>query len=459
MRRGASGIRHGLLARYRRAGLLLQTTVGQILGIVFVTLGVTSGLIAVLLISLPPYALPPLPWPWPQAATVARIVNALRNADTGQQDAYVARAEQDELVLDLVEASAPCGASTPAARSMEHALRALIDEASAQLVFEACEDEDGLEVRIPLDARMLTVRIPLQPLAMSPAVTMPMLTFIFCLSISSMMLAAWAVRRVVRPLERLSEGVRQFGSAMAIAPLQEQGPTEVRRAAQAFNQMQQEILRLLQERSLALAAIGHDLRTPLTRMRLRLELELDAQSPFKDRMVRDMDTMQSMLSTSFAYLKGEAEREPHERLDLTALTLAICDDFREAGYAIICDAAQPAFALGHRESLVRAIANLLENAFRYGTIVQVNVLGTATSTIVHVLDDGPGIPLDRRQDMLKPFRQLDGKASGGGQGGLGLSIVQSIVQAHRGELRLLDSHLGGLMVSILLPASTDGGVH
>lgn len=445
------------MCRSPRAGLafrLPRTTVGQILAIVSVTLGGSSALITLVLLCLPPPAALP-PWPWPQAAMLSRIAQGLRHAEAAQQEDFVAQARRSGLAIALVDSVAPCHLSTPDARRMEQALRQLIDAETPEMALSACREGAVLDIRIPLGARMLAVRMPVPALAMSPAVTLPMLIAIFCLSISAMALAVWAVRRVVRPLERLAEGARQFGSALAMDPLPEQGPAEVRSAARAFNQMQQEILRLLQERSLALAAIGHDLRTPLTRMRLRLELE--PPSEIKERMLRDLEAMQSMLGASFAYLKGEAQRVPHLPLDLAALTLSVCDDFREAGCAVAGPAVRSAVALGHAPSLTRAITNLLENACRHGTAVQVDVRSTPIRTVLEISDNGPGIPPERRQEVLKPFRQLEEGTTKGGQGGLGLSIVQSIVQAHRGELLLLEAPLGGLMVRILLPVPSAPG--
>ncbi len=199
-----------------------------------------------------------------------------------------------------------------------------------------------------------------------------------------------AVREATKPLQKLAQAADTLGIDLDAPPLAETGPTETRRAAQAFNHMQERIRRLLGERSRALAAVSHDLRTPLTRLRLRTELVEDPK--LRSQMEADLEAMAAMLDATLDYLRDIGDKEPPCLIDINALVLSLIDDASILGQEIQLEGAARAPYSGHLTGLRRALQNLIDNAFKYGRSARIRIEDSSYVLSLAVEDEGPGIP-------------------------------------------------------------------
>ncbi|WP_237479782.1 ATP-binding protein [Lichenibacterium dinghuense] len=281
------------------------------------------------------------------------------------------------------------------------------------------------------------------------------LTFV---ALSTTLFVVWAVRGVTAPLRRVSDAVEGFArdaaSLRAPQPLPEEGPAEIAALAQGFNSMQGRIARMMRERTGMLAAVSHDLRTPITRLRLRAEFVDDA--PLRELMLRDLGQMDAMVHSALSFIRdGRVEREP-TRLDLASLLRTVCDEAADMGHRARYGGPDHLVISGHEDELRRAVGNLVDNAARVEAEATVELAREPDGSVaVTVTDDGPGIPPERLDEVMQPFRRgTDDEARSGPSGfGLGLPIVQAIVQAHGGTLTLSNREPHGLRCRIALPAS------
>lgn len=263
------------------------------------------------------------------------------------------------------------------------------------------------------------------------------------------LLGIWAGRALSSPLSAFARAAESFSLNQSSQPLPENGPEEIRSAARALNRMRERIGALMNDRTRMLAAISHDLRTPLTRLRLRSELIEDPAQ--RTQTVRDLDQMQSMLESVLSLLRSESPVKP-TLVDVAALLEMVCEQFTDSGHAVSYSGpARAAFVL-RPDEIVRAVSNLVHNATRFGTRVEVALSTSEDRLVIEVSDDGPGIPDERKAAMLEPFvRGEDARTMDDTAGfGLGLSIAQAIVTAHGGTLELLDNAPTGLRVRLLL---------
>lgn len=259
-----------------------------------------------------------------------------------------------------------------------------------------------------------------------------------------------AVRWIVRPLERLREAADALGKDIHRPPLPETGPVEVAETSRAFNTMQRRIGRFVEDRARMLAAVSHDLRTPLTRLRLRADL-LDNEE-LGDKIRRDLDDMQTMVEATLDFMRGTASREETRSLDLLALLESLSEDAEESGARVRLRGQVQTPYRGRPVALKRCIGNLLDNALRYGGEADIEVTDSATAVTVVIADRGPGIPADSLEKVFEPFWRLEGsRARDSGGTGLGLGIARNIARAHGGDLDLKNRPGGGLIATITLP--------
>ncbi len=260
-------------------------------------------------------------------------------------------------------------------------------------------------------------------------------------------IAALFMRNQVRAIRRLARAAEAFGMGRDIGPIKPEGATEVRQAAAAFNRMQERVRRFLMQRTEMLAGVSHDLRTPLTRLRLALAMMPAREELRQDvsEMTADVEEMEGMISGYLAFARGEGT-EQAEPVNLSAVLEEVAAGARRSGAEIAVDA-PPALTLPLRANAVRrAITNLVDNARRHAHRVALVAMPQGRMVFVTVDDDGPGIPPERRESVFRPF---ESDSSGGT--GLGLTIARDIVRAHGGEIVLEDSPLGGLRARIRLP--------
>lgn len=263
---------------------------------------------------------------------------------------------------------------------------------------------------------------------------------------------ALAVRLVTRPLRVLAEAADALGHDLDAPPLAETGPAETRHAARAFNRMQEKIRRLIAERARALAAVSHDLRTPLTRLRLRAELIDD--DTLRGQMTNDLNAMAAMLDSTLDYLRNLHDNEALRRIDMNALLASLTDDYAENDVPVSIEGYAHAPYSGRLSALRRALQNLIDNAIRYGHRVTVRIEDDANRLRIAVEDDGPGLPPEQCARVVEPFYRApdSNDATPNTSGiGLGLSITRDIALLHGGELQLGRSPQGGLCAALILP--------
>ena len=307
----------------------------------------------------------------------------------------------------------------------------------------------GLQVAVQLsDGQWLSFATTLPQGA--PSVSWQFIISMALMAAIVLAVSAWAVRRVTAPLGLLSAAAERLGRDVASEPLAEAGTVEMQRAARAFNRMQERLRRLIESRTQMLAALSHDLRTPLTLLRLRTEEVVDADE--RDKMLATIGEMDEMIGTTLAFAHDEVRAEPRRRVDIAALLASIVDDMADAGLPVTM---QPAAALIHDcqpGALKRAITNLLDNAVKYGKCARVALATTGKAIEITIDDDGPGIPETELPRVFQPFYRVeDSRNRDTGGTGLGLAIAQSIAQAHGGELSLANRPGGGLHACIKLP--------
>jgi signal transduction histidine kinase len=259
----------------------------------------------------------------------------------------------------------------------------------------------------------------------------------------------FAARWIARPLTALAEAADRIGRGEAVEPLAVTGPSEVARTVNAFNVMQQRISRFVSDRLATLAAISHDLRTPITAARIRAEMIEDAE--VRDAIVRSLTEMQYITETTLSFARDETATEEPRTIDLASLVEAVADDLTAAG--------QDVAVAGHDQVqyrcrpilLRRALANLMSNAAKYGKRAQVALHVTREHARITVDDEGPGLPPDQLEKVFEPFVRIDrSRNSRTGGIGLGLSIARTVIRAHGGEVTLKNL-AGGLRAEVTLP--------
>lgn len=277
-----------------------------------------------------------------------------------------------------------------------------------------------------------------------------MITLLFAL-ISVTVLGLWASYALAAPLSSFAKAAENFSLDGTAEPLPERGPEEIRQVARALNRMHERIARLMSDRTRMLAAISHDLRTPITRLRLRAEFIEDEGN--RKRMLIDLDQMRSMLESVLSLLRDDRKIEAVTLVDIASTLQLVADQFGDMGHVVHYDGPVSATAVARPDDLHRGITNLVENAVRFGAEVTIRLDIAGTKLVIDVEDDGPGISDARKQEMLEPFvRGDDARTMDDSTGfGLGLSIARAIALAHGGELSLHDREPHGLIVRMQLP--------
>ncbi|MEJ8836909.1 ATP-binding protein [Ramlibacter sp. AN1133] len=288
----------------------------------------------------------------------------------------------------------------------------------------------------------------LRPSASTPpwrlALTLAILLF------AVLLLAYVAVRWVTRPLHVLADAADALGHDIHRPPLPEDGPTEIRRAAQAFNSMQQRLVRFIEDRTRVFAAMSHDLKTPITRMRLRAELLEDDEQ--RQRFEADLREMETMVTQTLEFMRGMGGTEARQDVDINALLESLQSDNEAMGREVRLEG-QARAAYPARVSLLRrCLANLVDNAVLYGERATVQVDDGADALVIRVLDEGPGIPAAELEKVFEPFYRLEqsrSRATGGT--GLGLAIARNVAHMHGGEIALRNREVRGLEAILTLP--------
>ncbi len=271
------------------------------------------------------------------------------------------------------------------------------------------------------------------------------------MALGIILLSALVVRSINRPLRDLARAADRVGQDESGAPpLSESGPREVRHAARAFNEMQRRIAKLITSRTQALAAVSHDLKTPITRIRLRAGFIDDPE--ISRQIDLDLDEMEAMVGSILAYLRGETESESFKQFDVATLLATLCNDAADSGHAVGYFGPRHLGMRCRPLALKRALANLIDNAWKHGEAADVALATDKGRVIVTIADHGPGIPEAEQEHVFEPFVRLDASRNRErGGSGLGLTIARQAIHAHGGQVRFVNSPAGGLIATVDLP--------
>lgn len=302
------------------------------------------------------------------------------------------------------------------------------------------------------DGTPLSVRLPSALLPGGPPPAPPgRVLAAFIALVSGVSLLSWfAVRIATRPLSRMAAAAHALGVDPNRPPMDTHGPAEVAQAAIAFNQMQHRIQEHVAERTRILAAISHDLQTPITRMRLRAEL-LDDET-LRGRFQSDLDAMQALVKEGLDYARSLDSAATPQAIDLEGLATALCEDAADMGWSVALTGHATTPCHGQLTALRRALWNLVENGIKFGDRVEVELAETAAGHEVRIRDHGPGLPDDELEKVFEPFYRTEAsrnRETGGT--GLGLAIARNLIRAQGGEVRLHNRPQGGLEAEVTLP--------
>ena len=321
---------------------------------------------------------------------------------------------------------------------------ALQDKVRLPFTMDWTTDPRNVEIEVQLPEGVLEVEAPRKRLY-----TSTLYLFVLWLAGSALLLftvAAMFMRIQVRAIRRLAAAAELFGMGRDRGPIKPEGASEVRQAAAAFNRMQARISRFLTQRTEMLAGVSHDLRTPLTRLRLALAMLPVGASHPEDLadMATDLEEMERMIGGYLSFARGEG-MEQAQPVDLSTMLGEVAAGSRRAGADVALHVPAGVTVLLRPDALRRAVTNLLDNARRHARRIDVSARPGERNVEVLVDDDGPGIPPERRESVFRAFE------TGGGGTGLGLTIARDIVRAHGGDIVLEESPLGGLRARIRLP--------
>ena len=357
--------------------------------------------------------------------------------------------EAMDLTLSIEPGQRLAAAPPPASdRLIDRMLaRALNERVGRPYLMDTISFTNQVEVKIQLEDGVLHAVVPLNRLFSSSS-------YVFILYMVGTSLVLFAVatvfmRNQVRPLRRLAAAADRFGKGQDVPDFKPQGATEVRLAAAAFNRMRARIQRQITQRTEMLAGVSHDLRTPLTRMKLQLAMLGDG-AEIED-LKGDVAEMERMVEGYLAFARGEGTEKPAET-DLGLLLRDVVGDARREGTAVDLHVEDRLVALVRPNALRRCLVNLVSNAARVASQVWIRAGQVGDMIEITVDDDGPGIPEDRREDVFKPFFRLEGSRNPmTGGTGLGLTIARDVIRSHGGDLVLLDAPTGGLRARLSLP--------
>jgi signal transduction histidine kinase len=437
--------------------LLPQTALGQIVAIITGALALTFSLCFVLVFTFDSL-LPPRPISSVENALAITVaVHALEIVAPADRPAVARAMSSPYFVVIAGDTFGQCAAGPGEDAMLAKLLQPLLVAPDLAFTLRRCaaSASDGApaeQLIVRLAAGPIEIRIQdVPPLGLRP-LGIPLAIALLFLLLAVTTLSIWAAWRITHPLRLLAMKAEAFGQDIIVAPIPEQGPREIRQVAHAFNLMQGSIAAFMHDRSRMLAAVSHDLRTPLTRMKLRLQIGPSDED--RTKMLRDIGQLESMIGSALIFLRGQTVDEERDWTDVGALLATICDDYQEIGANITCEESGYLPCFCQPLSLRRAIGNLIENAQSHGTTIAVNAWASGGFVIVDIEDDGPGIAEEDKLRALQPFARLDpSRAATRGNVGLGLAIVHDVVRAHHGTIELLDRLPRGLTARLRLPAA------
>lgn len=312
---------------------------------------------------------------------------------------------------------------------------------------------ERIAIRVQRPDGVLTMLTPVK--RMRSSTTVLVILWMVGTAIVVSAIAVVFLRNQIRPIGRLAMAADAFGRGRPVDDFRPAGATEVRRAAAAFLDMRARIRRQISQRTEMLAGVSHDLRTPLTRVKLRLAMLADAHPESHDEIAeseRDVAQMEHMIGEYLAFARGQGG-EASVRADLAGIVAEVADAVRRKGGRVVLRIERPLILPLRSNAIERCLSNLVENAARHGSRIEISATRREDVVEVAVEDDGPGIPEDQREAVFKPFFRLDGARNpSSGGAGLGLAIARDVARSHGGDIRMGKATLGGLRAELRLPA-------
>ena len=326
-------------------------------------------------------------------------------------------------------------------------LRQALEELKKPFIYDLSNLDQGAKIAIQLDQDLLIINVNKDRLYSETAFVF-LLWMIFA-SLVLLIIAYYFMKGQIRPLKRLAIIAETFGRGLDAPELKGSGALEIRQTTNAFNQMRTRINRFLKQRTDMLAGVSHDLRTPLTRMKLQLSLMKDENG--KKELENDINEMTAMLDSYVSFVRGEAP-EPIEQINLGEFIEEVCKSVKVKDQNLSININSKINTSGRPLQLKRSIKNIIENALRYANKIQVDVYNDDDNFYILISDNGPGIPEKKYEEVFKPFITLDPSRNKlKGESGLGLTIARDIVRSHGGDIKLSKSDFGGLKTIINLP--------
>ncbi len=388
-------------------------------------------------------------------ATIVREARPMGSADDIQT--FIREAEAPHEHITLVDLSGASNGPAPAGDSAD--LKLIRSELSTNWHLQTLFSSRSGAIIVPLDqARGLAFVVSKGQVAQlfilaqfGLAASIILLMMIF--------LSTYAAHRLTKPLEAFAGAAEAFGrSAEAGETLPATGPLEIAGVASAFNDMRGRVRRLVAERTRMLAAISHDLRTPLTRLRLRTE-RVVAQQEGREAMLEDIDTIEAMLQATLSYLRDGQVSEAPEFIDLPSFLQTLCDAYADTGHDVTYRGPARFEFVCRPGALKRAVSNIVDNGLRFGTHVTIALSGQAPGRAdIEIADDGPGIPAELHDKVFEPYYKVDQARTADGKSfGLGLAIVREIIVRDGGEVVLSNRAPSGLVVGLRLKSVASPG--
>jgi len=326
-------------------------------------------------------------------------------------------------------------------------LRQQLEELKKPYIYDLSNLDQGAKIVIQLNQDLLIINVDKDRLYNESAFVF-LLWMIFA-SFVLLFISYLFMRGQIKPLKRLAIIAETFGRGLDAPELKGSGALEIRQTTNAFNQMRTRIKRFLKQRTDMLAGVSHDLRTPLTRMKLQLSLMKDQSA--KKELEYNINEMTAMLDSYVSFVRGETP-EPIDNINLEVLIKDICKNLEIENKKLIINISNNVETSGRTLQLKRSILNIIENSLRYSDELHVSLSNDHENCYIEIIDDGPGIPEKDYENVFKPFFTLDPSRNKlKGESGLGMTIARDIIRAHGGDIRLSKSKLGGLKTTINLP--------
>jgi len=395
-----------------------------------------------------------------------QLIMATEIVPASARSIYLDVANRPGLELQVSEGLPPTGAITPFARLLSTRLGKGYQVASAATRPAACDSAvsqplmygllnldyggacESINVHLRDGAELRLSVLPPRGSLISGDTDLRALVLLFMISIA--VLAYLVARMTTRPFKQLAQAAQDLGQDINRAPLDLTGASEIRQASAAFNAMQARIRQYIFQRTQMLAAITHDLQTPLTRMRLRLEKVSDKE--LQERLIGDLSAMQQMVREGLVLARSMDTTEAMQALDLDSLLEAVCADASDAGQEVTLTGRASMALLGRPLDLRRCLGNVIDNAVKYGREARVTVDRINGAARVRIRDSGPGIPKSELGRVFDPFYRVEtSRSRESGGTGLGLTIARNIAEHHGGSITLANHPEGGLEVTLMLP--------